>query len=238
MQKNAFGDLRFSGRDPVEVVDELRASWAESGPWLDDEDRAQQERFDAVVQRVLDAVGAKARPRDAGAGSERGEADDRGRRRRRDRRSGESPAVSGDAPAGSTSVGEETQVMRPSRAVAAAAAAAVAEDALAEPPPPVATAPETPIPVFIPSSAHDAVTRPVRATPVSSPTASPEDAAPAADKPASGPADDPEPGWDLGDEDPTAGSDKPEDPSVTTPSATELAGDGAVEGDGLDTGWD
>ncbi|MBC7976932.1 MAG: hypothetical protein H7138_18305, partial [Myxococcales bacterium] len=45
-------------------------------------------------------------------------------------------------------------------------------------------------------------------------------------------------GWDLGDEDPTAASDKPEPPEITTPSSSEMAGDGAVEGDGIDTGWD
>ena len=38
-------------------------------------------------------------------------------------------------------------------------------------------------------------------------------------------------GWDLGDDDPTA---KPE-----TPSSSEMAGDGATGGDGIDEpGWD
>ncbi|HEV7555715.1 MAG TPA: DUF349 domain-containing protein, partial [Kofleriaceae bacterium] len=60
MRQNAFGDLRFSGRDPVEVVDELRAQWGEAGPLLDDSDRAQETRFDEVVARVLEAAGAKA----------------------------------------------------------------------------------------------------------------------------------------------------------------------------------
>ncbi|HET9625405.1 MAG TPA: DUF349 domain-containing protein, partial [Kofleriaceae bacterium] len=83
MQKNAFGDLRFSGRDPVEVVDELRASWAEAGPILDDADRAQQATFDATIARVLDAAGAKDRPVRAAAADE--PSDDRGRRRRRER---------------------------------------------------------------------------------------------------------------------------------------------------------
>ena len=46
MRSNAFGDLRFSGRDPVEVVDELRTQWLEAGPVLDDEDRAQAARFE------------------------------------------------------------------------------------------------------------------------------------------------------------------------------------------------
>jgi hypothetical protein len=36
-------------------------------------------------------------------------------------------------------------------------------------------------------------------------------------------------GWDMGDEDPTGG--KVEE---TTPSSNEMAGDGSVEGDGLD----
>ena len=50
-------------------------------------------------------------------------------------------------------------------------------------------------------------------------------------------------GWDLGDQDPTAkpdeapaGTPPPDKPS--TPSSSEMAGDGAVEGDGLDSGWD
>ncbi|HEX7841889.1 MAG TPA: DUF349 domain-containing protein, partial [Kofleriaceae bacterium] len=62
MRQNAFGALRFSGRDPVDVIDELRAGWAEVGPIFDDEDRAQQAAFDATVQRVLDAAGVKPRP--------------------------------------------------------------------------------------------------------------------------------------------------------------------------------
>ena len=44
MRANAFGDLRFSGRDPIEVIDELRAQWADAGPMLDDADRAQGAR--------------------------------------------------------------------------------------------------------------------------------------------------------------------------------------------------
>src|SRR6185369_13965124 len=52
MRSNAFGDLRFSGRDPVEVVDELRTQWLESGPILDDADRAQQARFDELTKQV------------------------------------------------------------------------------------------------------------------------------------------------------------------------------------------
>jgi hypothetical protein len=51
--------------------------------------------------------------------------------------------------------------------------------------------------------------------------------------------DEAEPGWDLGDDDPTAAAaETPDKPEVSTPSSTEMAGDGAVEGDGLDTGWD
>ncbi len=85
MRSNAFGDLRFSGRDPVEVVDELRTQWLESGPMLDDEDRAQQTRFDDIAKRVLDAAGAAAKTDRDGDGdnAQRGER----RRRRDDRRS-------------------------------------------------------------------------------------------------------------------------------------------------------
>ena len=58
MSANAFGDLRFSGRDPIEVVDELRAQWAEVGLLFDDADRAQATRFDELCKRALDAAGA------------------------------------------------------------------------------------------------------------------------------------------------------------------------------------
>ena len=64
MRANAFGDLRFSGRDPLEVVDELKGQWRDAGPIFDDEDRAQLAAFEAVVQRVLDAAGAKAKAED------------------------------------------------------------------------------------------------------------------------------------------------------------------------------
>ncbi len=78
MRANAFGDLRFSGRDPLEVIDELRGQWRDAGPIFDDEDRAQVAAFEAVVQRVLDAAGARAKQDDVAAP-----------RRRRERRSGE-----------------------------------------------------------------------------------------------------------------------------------------------------
>ena len=89
MRSNAFGDLRFSGRDPIEVVDELRTQWLEAGPVLDDEDRAQQTKFDELTKRVLDAAGAAAK---ADRDSDRDDRGDRGgdrRRRRRDERGGD-----------------------------------------------------------------------------------------------------------------------------------------------------
>lgn len=198
MRQNAFGDLRFSGRDPVDVIDELRAAWAEAGPMVGDEDREQQARFDDTVQRVLDAAGVKARPprddRPRGADDE-GRA---GRRRHRDRRGAEQPATAETAgdPARRARASDEIAVVRPP----------------IEPP-------------DAEVSPHDAITRPVSAPP------------PATPGPAEVP-DDVEPGWDLGDEDPTASSEPAAKPEVTTPSATEMAGDGAVEGDGIDTGWD
>jgi len=84
---------------------------------------------------------------------------------------------------------------------------------------------EPAVPSVIPVSAHDAITVPVAAPPPDAP-AVPE------------PPVELDTGWDLGDEDPTAGGEAPDKPEVTTPSSSEMAGDGAVEGDGLDTGWD
>ena len=200
MRQNAFGDLRFSGRDPVEVIDELRASWAEGGPILDAEDRAQAERFDAIVARVLDASAAP--PRD--------DSDGGGRRRRRDRHAAQPPPASIEQ-------------------VPDAAASATAE--IAEPD-------------AFPTATHDAVTRPAHLPPeppipLQSPAVliAPGAAAPVRAKSISSgpPIDDIDTAWDLGDEDPTA---KPDLGSQTSPSATEMAGDGVVEGDGLDTGWD
>ena len=208
MRQNAFGDLRFSGRDPVEVIDELRAGWAEAGPILDDEDRAQQATFDATIQRVLDAGGVRQRPpaddwRDA-------EATRPGRRRRRDRPSAEQPAVAPPRDRAS----EEVAVVRPPLDLA------IVETGEPEAGQPIESAP-TPLPI----SPHEAITRPVAfpAPPPPEPPALPDEA---------------EPGWDLGDEDPTAAAEPADKPEVSTPSSTEMAGDGAVEGDGLDTGWD
>ena len=45
-------------------------------------------------------------------------------------------------------------------------------------------------------------------------------------------------GWDLGDDDPTAAKDKDKD-GQEAPSSSEMAGDGATGGDGIDEpGWD
>ncbi|HEY5951549.1 MAG TPA: DUF349 domain-containing protein, partial [Kofleriaceae bacterium] len=94
MRSNAFGDLRFSGRDPVEVLDELRMQWIEAGPVFDDDDRAQQARFDELTKRVLDAAGAAAKADRETDRDDRGDRGDRGergerRRRRRDERGGD-----------------------------------------------------------------------------------------------------------------------------------------------------
>jgi hypothetical protein len=78
-------------------------------------------------------------------------------------------------------------------------------------------------------SPHDAITRPVAAAAQPAEVRAGE---------SHGVPDEAEPGWDLGDEDPTAASEPSDKPEVSTPSSTEMAGDGAVEGEGLDTGWD
>jgi hypothetical protein len=94
MRSNAFGDLRFSGRDPIEVVDELRAQWADVGPMLDDADHAQAARFEDVCKRVLEAANAKRDERPERAQrADRPERSDRGeRRKRRERTPTEQPS--------------------------------------------------------------------------------------------------------------------------------------------------
>jgi hypothetical protein len=199
MQKNAFGDLRFSGRDPLEVIDDLRAQWAEAGPMIDDADTAQQHEFDDILGRVLDAAGAK--PRD-----EQGERG--GRRRRRERRSAEQPV-------------------------------AVPQEAA----PHAEVAPSTPAEPAVPVSAHDAITRPVDVLPTVEPPPIPPPAEPPGETTTqrtrrlseAPPMDELDTGWELGETDPTA---EPAEPDSGPPSASELAGDGATEGEGIDTGWD
>ena len=198
MRSNAFGDLRFSGRDPVEVIDELRAQWAELGPVLDDADREQLARFDALAARVLgNAAGSEPR-RDEG---ERG-----GKRRRRD---------------------------RPTR------------EPSAQLPLPVAAVPAAPA---VPHKAHDEPTAPAAAPfePLPAPPVPPPVAAEAAEpvrkKPVTTlpPMDELDTGWDLPEEDPTASNPAlAKQPAEDTPSSSEMAGDGAPGGDGIDEpGWD
>ncbi|HEX4421682.1 MAG TPA: DUF349 domain-containing protein [Kofleriaceae bacterium] len=235
MQSNAFGDLRFSGRDPVEVIDELRVTWTEAGPILDDEDRAQQARFDATVARVLDAAGARSRsPRDdQPPGAHDADGDDRGRRRRRDRRGAE---PTGPAPGASSAAArpirasDEMAVIGPPIELEPGSAPVPAPALAAEPS--VSTSIPTSASTSAPTSTDDAITVPVAALPAEDRGAR---AKPLTTPP---PRDELDTGWDLGDEDPTAGGDPPGKPEVTTPSSSEMAGDGAVEGDGIDTGWD
>lgn len=205
MRSNAFGDLRFSGRDPVEVIDELRAQWADAGPLLEDADRAQATQFEDVCKRVLDAANASA-PVAAARREERGE---RGGRRRRERNSAEQPIV------------HTSQT--PAPAVAPVAAA------------PVAAAPDVPTaPAKLPFE-------PLPPPPVPTPVVAEPPPALARTKSVSvmPPMDDLDTAWDLGDDDPTAG--KTEQPAETqnTPGSSEMAGDGATGGDGIDEpGWD
>lgn len=88
MRQNAFSGLRFSGRDPAEVIEELRMEWAETGPLFDDSDREQRDRFEDVVARVLASVGVSSPSRSASSGDNSGEESGAGEggRRRRERR--------------------------------------------------------------------------------------------------------------------------------------------------------
>lgn len=228
MRSNAFGDLRFSGRDPVEVIDELRAQWLEAGPILDDEDRAQQERFDDLVKRVLDAAGAAAKA-DSERGDERGERRRRRRGesedRRRERRPAEPPPVASAEPAAPTAVPTVTSgavtvpvavpAVRPPAAPASEAPAPVAASEAApstvEPPKDVAAAAASlvgDVPAAIPRTAHDAVTAPA-SYPATAPAAPTPAATPTRAKSTTNapPMEEIDEGWDLGDDDPTATSD-------------------------------
>jgi hypothetical protein len=219
MRKNAFGDLRFSGRDPVEVIDELRASWAEIGPILDAEDRAQVERFEATIAKVLDAANVR--------GIEpKNEAPER-ERRRRSERPGANPPRSTEPSGISEIVATQAAIPQSSNITDVPDAAASAVAAI--------TPEESTQNSSIPQSAHDAVTQPARLPPempadilpvVTTPLPAPPVRAKATTTVP--PMDAVDDGWDMGDEDPTGG--KVEE----TPSSTEMAGDGSVEGDGLD----
>ena len=192
MRKNAFGDLRFSGRDPIEVVDELRAQWADIGPIIDDDDRVLAAKFEDTCARVLEAAG--------GARPAREEREPRGERgRRRGRRSAEQPVTSTEP-----------------RAEAAPVAPVPSSDAITQPAKfePV-TAPPVPAPPIVAEATPPA--EPARRKSAS--TLPPLDALDTA--------------WDLPEDDPTAHKDE------NPPSSSEMAGDSATGGDGIDEpGWD
>jgi hypothetical protein len=176
------------------------------------------------VAKVLDAAGAKARePR---------ERDDEGngRRRRRDR-SDRSTDPSNAAEQIVGVVG--TPIAVPERSPLTTVPDAKA-DATSE----IATPDEVTVNQPVPLATHDAVTQPARLPPempadIPPVVTTPLPAPPVRAKPASTapPMDELDGGWDLGDDDPTGG--KAEE-TQETPSSTEMAGDGSVEGDGLD----
>lgn len=264
MQKNAFGDLRFSGRDPVEVVDELRTQWIEAGPLLDDADQAQAARFEDTLKKVLDAAGAAAKAEPSRERNDRDGGRDGGRERRR-RRDADAPATASGAPesvhdAITRPVGvpakhavniDTAPLPAPLRAPAAPAASPFAAAPAAAAPAATAAAVAA-----IPHTAHDAITAPAQIPfePLPPPPVTPLPPPPAETraKPATvaPPPDELDAGWDMGDDDPTALADsaqaaaqadaemqRPEIP--TPPSSSEMAGDGAPGGDGIDEpGWD
>ena len=140
MRANAFGSLRFSGRDPVEAVDELRAAWRDAGPIVDDADRDQQDAFDDVCHAVLEAAGRTDEPR----------------RRRRDRKVSAAPEPIADDVT-TRGVGDVGGAAQPTRVEAAPVITPVEADATAKgigdagplpaPPEPRAKAASVPPPV-------------------------------------------------------------------------------------------
>ena len=109
----------------------------------------------------------------------------------------------------------------------------------------IATSDELSGQTTVPVSAHDAITQPAHLPPepqvgvVLPPVVvEPLPPPPARAKPTTTipPMEELDTGWDLGDEDPTAGpaeADPPAQGEDAPPSSGEMAGDGAVEGDGL-----
>jgi hypothetical protein len=247
MRQNAFGELRFSGRDPVEVIDELRASWAEAGPIFDDADREQAERFEQVIARVL--ADPSVAPRAAARGEDRdGERGDR--RRRRERHSAQQPIAEAAAPSRDPAAAASEPlaplaVSAVPTAVPSFPQVTVVPDAAATAVAEIATSDELSAASTIPVSAHDAITQPAH-LPSESPVGAdlppvvvePLPPPPRRARPTTAPPpDELDTGWDLGDEDPTAGpaeADAQAQASDAPPSSGEMAGDGAVEGDGLD----
>ena len=229
MQKNAFGDLRFSGRDPVEVIDELKQSWAEIGPILDEADRAQVARFEDVVAQVLDAAGAKARTEREDERAERSQGDRE--RRRRGERQAHQPPIGSQAPR-STEPAAIAEVVATQTAVPQMSPITSIPDAAASAVSAIATSDEITANESIPMSMHDAVTQPAHLPPElpigELPRAKAVSTVP--------PMDDVDTGWDMGDDDPTATSatSSTENETDNAPSSTEMASDGGVEGDGLD----
>ena len=229
MRANAFGELRFSGRDPVELLEELRVQWNEYGPIVDDEDRAQLAAFQDACTKVVEAFGAEARFDERSEGGTRDERVQRPKRARRQRASGEI-------------------AMPPTEPVAtppAPAMAAPPAPAMAAPPAPAMAAPPA---TAVPQTAHDAITAPaqipfeplppppVPAVPPPAPAPAAAAPEPARAKPVTElpPMDELDTGWDMPESDPTAKPDEPE-----PPSASEMAGDSATGGDGIDEpGWD
>ena len=265
MASNALGKLRME-RDPVEVIDELRAEWQATGPVLDEAGEALRARFDQTAAAVLAAVGAEDRPRpERSDRSERGDRGERGedrgqrRRERRDRRRserGDEASLGEAAPAAAAAVLEAARapVVRavPADAVVTSDEVVTSEsivqpytvittDGIVSEGPTVVTPPDpdaeplpiSPEPPPVPEGAAPPYVPPVSVAPIAPP---PVEAAPRrrsiTDPP---PADVVDDSWADDDVPSLEGRSAP---AETPPAAGEMAGDGATEGEGLDTGWD
>ena len=146
MRANAFAGLRFSGRDPVEVIDELRTEWAAAGPAIGDEAAALDDRFRDVMAKASAELGADRAPATRDALDRDSRSDNRGERRQRRReRSAEQRIETARAI-------ESTPAQEPAAVAAAVTAAVSVEPASAAPvavpaPVPVAVAVAEPVPV-------------------------------------------------------------------------------------------
>jgi hypothetical protein len=256
MASNALGHLRMD-RDPVEVVDELRAEWRAIGPVLDDASEALSRRFDEVAAAVLKAHGAEDRPRPAreARGDDGDGGEDRGKRRRdrRDRRRDRGPDEAGlgaEAPVAAAAVLEAARepaavvplttpvstgddVVTTSEQIVEPSHIVTTRDVVSEPSVTVSDDPEAEPPVIsevgpgeVASAASDSPVV-IQVAPAPAPRRRS-----ITDPPPPDVIDD---AWGIDEHVPAPREAAPE---ASQPAAAEMAGDGAVEGEGLDTGWD
>lgn len=210
MKQNAFGALRFSGRTPEEVVVSLREQFRSAGPMLDEQDQQVAQALEAVLRKVApDAPGVPVTQPLVVA--ERKPRAPRSARAPRRQREPVEVLAEGSAPTAATASHAASVAAEGQPETASASVQVKSIEAT----PASQAAGESALPAVRPSEPQLGATTRKRA--MSEPP----------------PMDEVDTAWDLDDHRPVAREAAP-----NPPGAAELAGDGVVEGDGLDGGWD